>query len=288
MQVQDLKRWHWLVVSIVIGLALSYVWSNVEWGEQLPTIGWPDFERGLLTKYPAQGHLQNITVLPPLEGKNKVVCEQLRRTNDPRKMRYRPVAFMADAPFKSEQTGQTFPNVTDYLKNVKTQNADLTFKYAWYRETWAVYALWTGMSLFLIGGVWPSIVSLMTGGGLGLQRAAKEPEYDLERFGKGEKREETKPLHAGVTSQDMDEVRRLDEELERRLASGATAGGDNQPVTAGVSQGEIRQLDSGPLQLAEMQKTDEEKQYGGEFYPVVKPHHHKTTESHDPHTAGGH
>ena len=47
MHVQDLKRWHWVAISIVVGLALSYVWSSVEWDENLPTVGQADFERGL-------------------------------------------------------------------------------------------------------------------------------------------------------------------------------------------------------------------------------------------------
>ena len=48
MHVQDLKRWHWVAISIVVGLALSYVWSSVEWDENLPTVGQADFERGLV------------------------------------------------------------------------------------------------------------------------------------------------------------------------------------------------------------------------------------------------
>ena len=68
MHVQDLKRWHWAVIALVVGLALSYVWSSVEWDENLPTIGQRDFEAGLLINYPQAGHLNNVTVMPPQEG----------------------------------------------------------------------------------------------------------------------------------------------------------------------------------------------------------------------------
>src|SRR5688572_32161131 len=49
--------------------ALSYVWSSVEWDENLPTIGQRDFETGLTTPYPREKHLANVTVMPPQEGK---------------------------------------------------------------------------------------------------------------------------------------------------------------------------------------------------------------------------
>jgi hypothetical protein len=274
MHVQDIKRWHWMLIATVIGLALSYVWANVEWGDQLPTIGQPDFERGLVIKYPQPGHISRAIVLPPLEGKSKVVCEQLRRTKDPRVMEFRPVAFMADVPYKSDRTGSSFPTVKDYLITVKATNESLSAKYAWYRETWAVYALWTGSMMLLIGGVWPSVVSLMTGGGLGLERAAKGPEYDLERFGKGEKKEQAASPQAGATQKDMDELRQLDEELEKRLASGATASSEAAP--AGDSSEDVRKLEGGPLELANIQKEEEQKDYMGEFYPVAKPVHKKS------------
>src|SRR3954470_13824955 len=185
MHVQDLKRWHWAVIAVVVGLALSYVWSSVEWDENLPTIGQRDFENGLVTKYPQAGHLDNVTVMPPMEGKYKVVAEQVRNTKTPGVIDLRPVAFMADTPYKAGQwrgEPEEHKNVLDYLKGVKQNNADVKYKYAWYRETWAIYLLWTGAAVLLIGGVWPSIVSLMVGAGLGFHKEDEGPEYDLNRF----------------------------------------------------------------------------------------------------------
>ncbi len=278
MHVQDIKRWHWLSIAIVIGLALSYVWANVEWGDQLATIGQPDFERGLIIQYPQPGHISRAIVLPPQEGKSKVVCEQLRRTKDPRVMEFRPVAFMADVPYKSDRSGESYPTVSKYLDNVRSNNTALSAKYAWYRETWAVYALWTGAAVLLIGGIWPSVVSLMTGGGLGLQRAEKDPEYDLDRFGKGEKKEQPASSQSDARQQDMDELRRLDEELEKRLASGATASTNSNSATE-MSEEPMRVLDGGPLEVAAIPTEDVNKEYGGEFYPVIKTIHKKSDDA---------
>ena len=95
MHVQDLKRWHWVVIALVVGVALSYVWSSVEWDENLPTIGQRDFEAGLTIKFPQAGHLENVTVMPPEEGKYKVVAEQVRNTKTAGVVDLRPVAYMA-------------------------------------------------------------------------------------------------------------------------------------------------------------------------------------------------
>src|SRR3954468_10320834 len=99
MNVQDFKRWHWIAIAIVVGLSLSYVWSNVEWDENLPTIGQRDFEAGLLIKRPQAGHLENVTVMPPTEhGMYKIVAEQVRNTKTPGVVDLRPVAFVAETP----------------------------------------------------------------------------------------------------------------------------------------------------------------------------------------------
>src|SRR5882757_4942390 len=100
MQIQDLKRWHWALIAIVVGLALSYAWSAVEWDENLPTIGQQKFEAGLAIKFPQVDHLENVTVMPPREGKYKIVAEQVRNTKTAGVVELRPVAFMADTPYK--------------------------------------------------------------------------------------------------------------------------------------------------------------------------------------------
>jgi hypothetical protein len=267
MHVQDLKRWHWVAISIVVGLALSYVWSSVEWDENLPTVGQADFERGLLTKFPAEKSLQNVVVMPPQEGKYKIVAEQVRNTKTAGVVDLRPVAYMADTPYKAgvwRGESEQFKDVREYLAKTKESNPDVAYKYAWYRETWAIYTLWLGASLLLIGGVWPSVVSLMVGAGLGISSEEKGPEYDLERFKseqekKGEKHE--------PTPEEMAHLRQLEEELEKKLAA-QRAGlpiPEDEPEQAPAA---IKKLDGGTLENLAPEKPAEEHEYKGDFYPV--------------------
>jgi len=267
MHVQDLKRWHWVVISIIVGLALSYVWSSVEWDENLPTIGQRDFESGLVTKFPQAGHLDNVTVMPPQEGKYKVVAEQVRNTKTPGVIDLRPVAYMADSPYISGKwrgDSDSHPNVLDYLKSAKQTNPEVSYKYAWYRETWAIFLLWTGASVLLIGGVWPSVVSLMVGAGLGFNKEDKGPDYDLDRF-KGE--EAKKPGAPQPTAADMQHLRDLESELEKKLA--AQRAGLPIPEDEPAEQpAGVQKLAGGPLEKMVDDKPPEDHDYKGEFYPV--------------------
>lgn len=269
MHVQDLKRWHWVVIALLVGLALSYVWSSVEWDENLPTIGQRDFEAGLIIPFPREKHLANVTVMPPQEGKYKVVAEQVRMGKEAGVVEMRPVAYMADAPYKAgawRQDTLEFPTVREYLADVQKNNAEANvgFKYAWYREPWAIYLLWTGASLLLIGGVWPSVVSLMVGAGLGLQKEDKGPEYDLNRF-KSEA-EAKKAAGHEPTDAERAHLRQLEEELERKLEAQRLGMPipEDQPEPAHAT----KKLDGGPLEALADNATPEDHDYKGEFYPV--------------------
>ena len=267
MHVQDLKRWHWVAISLVVGLLLSWVWSSVEWDENLPTIGQRDFEAGLLINYPQAGHLNNVTVMPPQEGKYKIVAEQVRNTKTPGVIDLRPVAYMADTPYKAGQwrgEGEPHDTVLKYLESVKSANASTSFKYAWYRETWAIFLLWTGASLLLIGGVWPSIISLMVGAGLGFQKEDQGPEYDLNRF----KAEADAKKAAGhePTPAEIAHLQELEAELEKKLA--AQRAGLPIPEDEEEKAAAVRKLDGGTLQPLAPEKPPEEHEYKGEFYPV--------------------
>lgn len=267
MHVQDLKRWHWIAISVVVGLALSYVWSSVEWDENLPTIGQRDFENGLTIPYPQAGHLSNVTVMPPQEGKYKIVAEQVRNTREAGVIDLRPVAYMADTPYKEGQwrgTDAQHDTVLKYLEGVKANSPETQFKYAWYRETWAIFMLWCGASILLIGGVWPSVVSLMVGAGLGFHKEDEGPEYDLNRF-KSEQDAKKAGGHE-PTPAEVAHLQELEAELEKKLAA-QRAGlpiPEDEPEPAQAS----RKLDGGPLEALANDKPAEEHEYKGEFYPV--------------------
>ncbi len=264
---------------MVIGLSLAYAWSNDRWDDaHYANLTLGHFERGLLIPANRFGHVDDITVLPTTSGQYEVTCTQVRQAMRTGRLMEQPCIVKTSVPFKSSRTGKTYPNVIAFLRSLQSKDANVHIAYAWYRQGWAYYALWVGASLLVIGGVWPSVVSLLTGGGLGLARVPRGPDYDLDRFGQGEPPEEPKGATTSVGEQDLQEVRRLDEELEKQLAGGThpAAAPATEPVQA--SGQAVRELDAGPLEATEIPKEELEKEYGGEFYPVVRSVHKKSDE----------
>jgi hypothetical protein len=206
-----------------------------------------------------------------MEGKYKVVAEQVRNTRTPGVIDLRPVAFMADAPYKAglwRGEEDQYADVRDYLATLKKNNPDLTIRYrfAWWRQTWAIYLLWTGTSLLLIGGVWPSVISLMVGAGLGFNKEDSGPAYDLDRF-KGEATA-VPGARREPTAEELERLHRLEDELEKRLEAERLGipMPEDQPAVAATAA--PRQLNGGPLEAATANNPAEEHDYKGEFYPV--------------------
>src|SRR5207244_2481957 len=100
---------------------------------------------------------------------NFVVCSLL--TPEPNgKYKYKPVHFAAEIPFKVVnlvKPKSDIYSIRDYLAEVKERFPDVQYRYAWWTQPKAQFGLWMGGAVLLIGGVWPSLVNLMIGAGLG-------------------------------------------------------------------------------------------------------------------------
>jgi hypothetical protein len=190
-----------------------------------------------------------------------------------RQVKYVQHRVYARRPFKpliavpGAAPGATY-TVRDYLKDLsKTEpGAAVQFRFAWWRRPAALIALWTAGSTLLIGGVWPTVLNLLTGAGFG-RRAPEKSDYDLSRF-KSEPdaaESETPTADAGAVE---DHVRKLEEELARGMTAGVGAAGRDHPPQPPP----VKPLVAAPLEVP-APAGDEDKEYQGEFYPVVKPHH---------------
>jgi hypothetical protein len=274
MHLQDLKRWHWILIAIPIGAALSYAWTSIE--PSVPRhIGQETFERQLVAT-PIEDHpwLANLVVHPPVEGVMVVTGEQLSLRPDEKVADYRPFAFNAITPYqplppqsrRSAPPAAADPNETvlTYLAKTAARHDHVRYRFAWERQPSVVYAIWTGGAMALIGGVWPTLVSLLVGAGYGLSEV-EDDEYDLERFGRSNDTPAAPAIDVGLGAAHLAEV---EAELQKNLegfgsASVASAIGSPSP--------EVRSLDGGPVEAAPLAH-DDPNEYKGEFYPVAKPH----------------
>ena len=285
MAIDDLKRWHWVVIGAVLGalIALAQVLGGNEPSANLPSVGRLEFEEDLRAK-PRDGSpvMENITVHPGPRGEPDLVTFD-RRTdwgrfgtrNDgtARQIRYLPHRIYLPRPFKpmmpapGAKAGNDY-TVRDYLRDLaRTEPAgQVAYRYAWWKEPKTAFALWTAGGVLIIGGVWPTVLQFLVGAGFG-RRAPKDPDYDLNRFHAGP--DQAKQDAAVVDPHAVeDHVRQLEEELARNLS--ATAAGGFAPD--GAAKQPVKPLVSAPVE-APAPQGDERKEYQGEFYPVVKPHH---------------
>jgi hypothetical protein len=274
MRVEDLKRWHWIVIAIIVGLTYSYLRVSMEPPANPRSTRHPQFEAWLREPPLKTGELKvkDIQILPPVEGKYLVNFQALQPTKDNKAWQYNKYCFYAETPFKPTQDRPAQPNpdetIITYLKSIQGKYPGAKFTYAWWREPKWTYTIFTLGSVLLIGGVWPSLIGLLVGAGFGRPKKAEaEPEYDLSRFGK-QKAIAAIPVAKRMNDEDEEKLRALEEELERNL-SAARSERPATPIAA--AQPQIRKLSSAPLEAAPVQqaKPQDEKQYAGEFYPTI-------------------
>ena len=297
MEIENLKRWHWIAAGIVVGLALAYVWSSVE-----PNRGRrgsaDDLFRYAAMKDPKSGRpIVSAVVVHPAEqgphGMVNVVTYQ-KWMNDAKSKKAVSVNhwFVAEIPFvpPGQRPDGVAPNFTisDQLKEVQKRAPQLAIKSGWWTTTPATFAIWTLGSIVVIGGLWPTLLNVIVGAGYGHPRRAAEKKLDadeayLARFkgdGKGEPAKAMKPV---VSAEEHERLRAMTEQLESKLGGLGNVPAANAQAGQATTASPVRKLDGGPLELTPVasQADDDEIEVKGEYYPVLIHHKKHHDESHD-------
>jgi hypothetical protein len=177
--------------------------------------------------------------------------------------RFKPVAgYVKSKP-------ASYPSIKDYFDalNRKFGASSVKYRYIWWEERWAIMTMYPLAGLLLIGGVWPTVLGLMVGAGLG--KKAKTDDYDLARYSGKTPSPVMKPV--GMTEADRLQLAAVEAELEKNL-EGFTHPSAGQPVGATAAPG-VRKLEAETVDgsKGEPQKAVEEKSFGagaGNFYPT--------------------
>src|SRR5665213_75594 len=164
------------------------------------------------------------------------------------------------------------PNYTvlDYLAFAKARDPRIGYRYAWWMGRGAILTIGAVGGLVVIGGIWPTVLSLLTGAGFGRLPREKEV-YDLSRF---HGNSEGSPKVA-ATGLDADAARELEvvtdakiRELEAELAGRGKGDEMHKSVEA------VRPLDAAAIEESAKEKHAEDVEFAGEFYPVARGHGH--------------
>jgi hypothetical protein len=162
--------------------------------------------------------------------------------------------------------------IRDWLDAAAKKYNWVSYKPGWWKDAKYCRMLWMGISVGVIGIIWPVTIALMTGAGLA-GRKVKESDYDLSRFGTGKA-----TAAPSMAAKELDEAGRerlaaMNAALTTDLAANATDGsGAAKPAgtAAGAALPAAKPLTAETLAPpTEEQKAS--KDYAGEFYPVVKP-----------------
>jgi prepilin-type N-terminal cleavage/methylation domain-containing protein/prepilin-type processing-associated H-X9-DG protein len=259
MNFQDLQRWHWVVIGLLVGAAVG-------WGRVMAmtdrAVGGPGFItqaafEAKLRYPPVMGkpHIAGIVIHP----RGEVDLVSLREL-DTETLQYRERWFAAPRHYVplGRPPVEGF-SVRDFLMGESMTNAAIRFPSAWWESPIGAVAVGAAGAAFVIGGIWPFILNFIVRAGFG--RKAKQPEYDLSRF-------KSEPAREGEKEMTEEERRHL-EELEAEMMAGL-----EQEKRSFSSRGErvsvgVRQLAEEAVEAAP-DAAEEDKAYMGEYYPVEK------------------
>jgi len=149
--------------------------------------------------------------------------------------------------------------IIDYLNYARQKRPDLHFANAWWDAPRVKYPLCGLIGILFFGGIWPTLVKLLTGGQAG--KTAKEAEYDLSRF----QHESSSQEPVTVPQTDGSELSALEEELRKSLEIEAAVS-EKPKVPAPAPM----QLSAEPVAPVPAREENRPANYQGEYYPVVR------------------
>jgi hypothetical protein len=306
MGIEDLKRWHWVVVGALVGVALSYAWVSM--GMETDTIRSVDegvFENELLMQ-DSQSNQPLISgiVIRPVEKAFKGTSQE----HDVNVVTYKRLAkdkqgrigwldrrLVAKVPYKPANPGRILDSsnltIQTYLQQIARQNNQVRYNYGWWLEPKKAMVLGCIGGMVLIGGVWPTLLNVMLGAGFGRQRDPEEEArkqaksgFDWGSLVRRAKSAQPVAAHAGASVAGQRELEGVAAAYEKNLA-GSGVGHTDTPLAAEPNSRLVRKLEGGPLEEAKplaKPGDDDEIEVKGEYYPVLI--HHKKHHEEQPAT----
>ena len=261
------------VIGIIAGLGLGWVWSSGETGETGGVnFSQFEFQCDLSRTYPKTGEalIRKVVIQPPTvdyRGKNvqPVSYEHMQPNGKTGQVYWQKGQFISPIPYKPNFNTSLMPKdvkgnptVKDYLTGVTKKYNKVTCGYGWGCEGPMTMRFTAGATL-VIGGIWPTALSLIVGAGFGPKREAKKEGFSLGSYcaGKTESSaaESTVPVVSQAERDRLDEMNRnLEEQLQSAgvIHDGRAMSEEDPdgPILASNLSPAIRKLDGGVLETA--------------------------------------
>jgi hypothetical protein len=294
--IEDVKRWQWALIGTALGFLLAY--AQNEFGEEVPPATMDPYTFvSNLRRPPLQDGdrqhpwLDRIVVYPKRDGVYWVQAQLLAHTDKPRVLKYRTYLLtdwdgVPSSPWggggRGRGTGaaKSAPaqaaaetSVVAFLEQSSKQYPHVKYRYAWWAAPRNRMMTYTAAGLVVVGGIWPTLLGLLTGAGFGRAKQA-DPEYDLSRF-KGEPAPAPAPPPA-VANDDFDaRLQAMEDELLAGLSNDVATRYEEPPAPVRTLKrgGAVDESEAVPL------TGEQDKEYQGEFYPVAL----KAADKHEEH-----
>jgi len=305
MRIEDLKRWHWCIVGLLVGAAFAFIRlaSLPREDKGLERVAPNVFEADLLRAFedPKRSQLdpisrrkvfavQNIQIHPPVDmplpGERNVYSEYLSyepvlvRREDPKKADSMPrQVIMALNNPKEKSLAGDIKGITlrEYLDKLNAaipkldakrypQAKPFVYKVAWIETPKAAYSIYTTGGFIVIGLLWPTLLNFLIVAGYG------RPRTEAELADRKPSKIAAAKAKPGATQDQLDQLEQLEAELEAKLREGASATPGAAPQTAPVAA-PVPVLSAGPMEAPKEtpEQARQRKGYGadqGDFYPT--------------------
>lgn len=294
MEIENFKRWHWILISLIVGASIGGV--MVFYGPDVDayakqSMNMASFEDLVINhNYDGVALPLNVRVYPLSEIDDAVVGSVVRYEREdlanPRseiKPVMSPFLFSIRAPYPNAYRGnervgppEAFKSNLDYLQKLsaKFPDAKIQYQFAWWTKPKAMMGLWIAGSLVMIGGIWPTVLNLMTGAGLAPKR---EPKADRRRYAE----EVVEKKRTEMTAAEKDQLAALEAKLQSSVADFLSNENDPDDATAGrQGTSPVKKLETAPLEPPPAAKPEEKEEikYGGTYYPTITRVKKKTDE----------
>lgn len=292
MGVENLNRFHWILIGAFVGVVLAWSWASTSHNvEGYATSDLISFERDLVQKDAQSGKplITNIVIHPPEYSPadsgnvNLVTYKRLARDKQGR-YGWIDKRVVAKIPYVPAYRGRVqVQNAADltvekYLGDLAKSNDFIKFNNGWWLIPKNAMMLGGAAGVVLIGGIWPTLLGLLTGAGLGpapKPKSAKK-EKPLWQYKSTATATVAKPA---VSARDQAELEAVTSAYERTLGEAATEGGSAEAPATATAETEVRKLEGGTLEQQEAMKQpgdDDDIEVKGIYYPVLI-HHKKGT-----------
>jgi len=277
MSVQGWKWWQWLFVSLVVGGIVGLVLTTRDIDDpSLPSLSLGNFLNKLrlrtesgepivtkirvspITRDNVGTPTQVVTFWEKLKNKETGSWDPVRQYRVYTKIPVFPKAPRADY------------GISDYLADQKKEFPALDTGYNWWQVPRNAWLVSMGGSVLLIGIIWPQVIRLLVKMGLGNPELPQEAGYDLSKVRQRSTARAAAPV---ATSEEAAQLAALNAQLESNVADMLIAEDErDEAEERRHEQAVIRKLSDAPLEPQETDtKPEENKNFGGEYYPVARP-----------------